>query len=863
MSKERIPRTIDEDEDIRGKRKGPAKRLSREEKEARRALGVPVEIATVEAERAPHGEDEKEIQSSRIPDSGQPWLRAGVIESPMMRVPQTVQMGAENSGPKQQQAQTDSDSKDSSAAGEADPRWKDRKIILDDAHQILRDRKDGKTDEEITKLLEEVGYPQKVIRSRFRAAAIIGKEIEAKRERAQKIASQTPETKKALEILEAAAKRPISSEEVPAPLAASAPGGIPSAAEPAGVSESEAGIDSSDAVNPFMLRPDAQEDYDALKADIHASEDQRKKDEEIEKFKASGLMRPMPEAASGAHSEEEGVDAATTEEPEALSYTPESELQGFSRGEEESARQPGEKGVHGEWGEYEDIKYRDISGSSVPEGTPKEWREKLRSLIEGAKDTLGAAKEKVDWWKSAEEGLIRRNAELDADAEKIGGVEKLFRSMGEKYNKMPFKYKVAAGAMLGLGTIATAGTGAIALPLALIAGQRVAGLSTMYLKFEKKSHDEAWGKEKALLKAGVYTVLMGLAMKEAIEYASETEFAHSMQAKVSNWLGSMFEHRVAPGAAPAQEMQEVDAMGNPTGQTTHIPAPEQPAAAAAAGEAAKSAVAPEISGIEVKASPGHGYEYMTKRLWEQLQEKHISLPQGANPDSDLAKLLAADKDAIDKVVHQLAQENKFFNPDGTSVLVTPDSHIHLDSSGNILIQGSNLAEGGNLAPSDTAVTPAYHPETAGADTPAATEGITETETAVPVPPDAPFAHPDYPVADSGGIAELPPVVDHDFIVNTHEVTVPLAEPHIYSDGKNLMIYGGLPKDQMPKILSFLTAHPDSTLFSGEDTGKYRVSWKLVEGKLVPGAAEKARGFRGLFGSFASPPTPDEFTKVVE
>lgn len=814
MSKERIPRTIDEDEDIRGKRKGPAKRLSREEKEARRALGVPVEIATVEAERAPHGEDEKEIQPSKIPDSGQPWLRAGVIESPMMRVPQTVQMGAEDSGPKQQQAQTDSDSKDSSAAGEADPRWKDRKIILDDAHQILRDRKDGKTDEEITKLLEEVGYPQKVIRSRFRAAAIIGKEIEAKRERAQKIASQTPETKKALEILEAAAKRPIS-EEVPAPLAASAPGGIPSAAEPAGVSELEAGIDS---------------------------------DEEIEKFKASGLMRPMPEAASGAHSEEEGVAAATTEDPAALSYTPESELQGFPRGEEESARQPGERGVHGEWGEYEDIEYRDIAGSSAPEGTPKEWREKLRSLIEGAKDTLGAAKEKVDWWKSAEEGLIRRNAELDADAEKIGGVEKLFRSMGERYNKMPFKYKVAAGAMLGLGTIATAGTGAIALPLALIAGQRIAGLSTMYLKFEKKSHDEAWGKEKALLKAGLYTVLLGLTMKEAIEYASQTEFAHSMQAKVSGWLDTVLH-------------QTYDENGNPTGRVVSEGMP--PAAAATVGEAAESAVTPEISGIEVKASPGHGYEYMTKRLWEQLQEKHISLPQGANPDSDLAKLLAADKDAIDKVVHQLAQENKFFNPDGTSVLVTPDSHIHLDSSGNILIQGSNLAEGGNLAPSDAALTPSHHSETAGADTPVATEGITETETAVPVPPDAPFAHPDYPVADSGETAELAPVVDHDFIVNTHEVTVPLAEPHIYSDGKSLMIYGGLPKDQMPKILSFLTAHPDSTLFSGEDTGKYRVSWKLVEGKLVPGAAEKARGFRGLFGSFAPPPTPDEFTKVVE
>lgn len=233
------------------------------------------------------------------------------------------------------------------------------------------------------------------------------------------------------------------------------------------------------------------------------------------------------------------------------------------------------------------------------EGTPKENRSRFLEV-------MARAKEKFGWYSSSEEHLIRRNEELDAQMEAIGGklkIERGFRWIGEKYNKLPFKYKLALGATLGLGTVLSAGTLAVAFPLLGIAGQRAAGLASMYMKFEKQSHDEAWGKnkewgkQKAMLKAGVYTVLIGLTMKEAIEYASETEIAHAAQAKVEGFLGYMMGHKPveefsftfkptvsAQEAVPSPAVQQA-AAPEVSAPATPVPAEvPKPAAAAAAGE---------------------------------------------------------------------------------------------------------------------------------------------------------------------------------------------------------------------------------------------------------------------------------------
>ncbi len=376
------------------------------------------------------------------------------------------------------------------------------------------------------------------------------------------------------------------------------------------------------------------------------------------------------------------------------------------------------------------------------------------------KEVMAKAAEKFGWYKSSDEKLIRRNAELDAQLEKIGGVEKGFRWLGEKYNKLGWKSKLAIGASLGLGAALTAGTGAIAIPLALIAGQRIAGLSTMYLKFEKNSHQEKWGKEKAMLKAGVYTVLMGLAMKEAIEYASGTELAHAAQAKVEHtiqgWLGTMLGHKEppsklpdwmkAPGHAPEASHSTASvptgtgavaaAANEGVGAAAPTPDIPHPAAVAgigghqasadvqatahavttgeapAAGVAAEVApTAPEIASVEVQA--GKGYEYTMKRLLEKLPKDFdkTKFLEG----SDMRRLLDADPKSVNDVLHDIAKENRFFNANETNVRIDVGAQMSVDADGDIFL-GNTI-----LAPEGAHVTPPYHPEAPAVDTGASTD----------------------------------------------------------------------------------------------------------------------------------------------
>ncbi|HEX8994363.1 MAG TPA: hypothetical protein VF803_03865, partial [Candidatus Paceibacterota bacterium] len=522
----------------------------------------------------------------------------------------------------------------------------------------------------------------------------------------------------------------------------------------------------------------------------------------------------------------------------------------------------------------EDVAHRDLA--AAPEATPKEWHDKLKSLIEKAKLGATATKEKMQWWKSAEEELIRRNAELDQQAEKLGGVERWFRYMGERYNKLSFTKKVLIGAGLGVGAVATAGSIAMVAPMLGIAAQRVAGFSTMYLKFEKKWHDEAWGKnkewgkQKALLSAGLYTALMGLTMKEAIDYASSTEMGHALQAKTSefahaahekitNWLGAVLHQQYGPDGNPI--------IGNTgsAGPSGSASTPAAHAAAPAVGAEPSAVVSPEAMKIDVAASKGHGAEYMMKRLWEQMQEKDIKLPENADHNSDLWKLAHADKNTIDGVVHKIAMEprNTFFHADGTNVLINPDSHMTIDARGNISLSHIDAGK----------VTPAYHPEVAAHASIDSEIKMTE-EPVTPLPDTPPFAHPDAvptPLervsVDSAPVAHVEdatvlPSHEYHSIVNAAGIEVSSTEPHIYSDGKSFMVFGGLPKDQQPLMLNYLKAHTDATVFSADTSGKYRMSWKLVAGKLV-GEPEKLHGFMGMFGSLAPAPAPEEFTKVVE
>lgn len=263
----------------------------------------------------------------------------------------------------------------------------------------------------------------------------------------------------------------------------------------------------------------------------------------------------------------------------------------------------------------------------------KAQRSKLRGLID---KLTGGVKEKFDWYKSSSEKLIRRNEELDAEAEKITGGEKFFRALGERYNKMSFKSKLALGAGLGLGAVLSGA--ALSLPamltfVGLVGVQRTAGLMSMYMKFENASphggkRDEKfwqWGqKEKAMAKAIVYTMGMSVGMGYVFKEASETETAH----RVQEWLGdtlSKIYGAISSGAdtAPSSTFESEMEGWRPV-ETDSSPMPEK-------------AEAPAQAPVAASGAAQYKYELQAEvRRYSDMMQ-HAEVPATA-PEAPLTKL---------------------------------------------------------------------------------------------------------------------------------------------------------------------------------------------------------------------------------
>jgi hypothetical protein len=302
--------------------------------------------------------------------------------------------------------------------------------------------------------------------------------------------------------------------------------------------------------------------------------------------------------------------------------------------------------------------------------TPAEHRRTLSHLVNEF-GRLG--KETFKSYASSSAELIRRTRELDTEAEKIGITEKGFRKLGEFYNRRGWKSKLAIGAGLGLG----AGIGAAAafLPAIIafggaIALQRTAGLATMYLKFEKDALEgEKWGKEKAMGKAILYTAGMTAGMAYLVKEVSESKWAQPDALKQTyeetlEWLSRHFGE------------QDPSLSGE-----SHIPV-----APAAPGETIAGSIegsATEIPSITVRAQGGYGYEYMLKRMWEQLHEKGLD-PAKYPEGTDIRRLLDAKPENIDRVVHIMATDSGFYRPDGTSAAVGKGDILAFNTEGNVL-----------------------------------------------------------------------------------------------------------------------------------------------------------------------------------
>lgn len=555
----------------------------------------------------------------------------------------------------------------------------------------------------------------------------------------------------------------------------------------------------------------------------------------------------------------------------------------------------------------------------LKDATPSEARSKLRQVV-GKLTALAGKKERTatpmpeESWQKQAEMLKQRSAELDTEAAKMGRVEKLFRALGEGYSKLGWKSKLAVGVGLGIGAGVSAA--AVSLPAIMaftfgIAAQRTAGLASMYLRFEKTSAS----KERAMMKAMLYTAGMTAGIAYAVREISETEIAQ----KTAEWLKEHYPF--TGGEAKVHSPQMPGTTYSPEAEQVMHPAPavatsvpEAPSASEAV-PAHTGVAAPEMPSVE--ASAGHGYDYMAKRLWEQLQEKHLD-PNAFPEGSDVRTLLNADDKSIDSVVHRLALSHAMVGADGaSSAIISPDAHMTIGADGRLEFEGVlkapepevSFTPEGHMPDAATELTAAQQveapagvpsvegtvetPAIAGAPAenlvsePAAESMPTIDVTAppaepppvspdiagmrtidVPPPTEAPMNPADIPEYGSHPSVEVPVVPveqSADVVTNQFGVSIPLAEPHIYADqgGEHLFAYGGVPEQRANFIAEYLAKNPDSTVFSTDDSGKYRIPWHLVDGKPMPGEPVRTPGFFGFLTDWMNPPGPEEFEKLVK
>lgn len=556
------------------------------------------------------------------------------------------------------------------------------------------------------------------------------------------------------------------------------------------------------------------------------------------------------------------------------------------------------------------------------EATPAETRGRLRQLIEKltggskekeTKDTSGAraifgnldGDAKVEKPVATRESgaraeklgnyLNNRSGELDEKAEGFGPkIEKMFHSMGEKYNKLNWKYKLAIGVALGVGVGISAGISApvTALFAAGIGVQRALGLAGMYVKFDKHLEKTVKGEGGGLGKYEWYKKLfenksegqrkaIALAMAgvcfvgtSAAVGAIAGETSHILT--THGWLGHQLGHAANPNANPNAGANAAPAAGH-----EGLVSPDH---------------ASEAPTLSVEASHGHGYEFMAKRLWEQMHDpaKHFSPPPNTDPNSDVARLFSADAHSIDKVVHQIAADPKhgFFNPDGTSIRIDPTAHMTIGADGNIHL-GTDVHSipGAHTTPVYNPHAPTTHEATT---TTPHTEAPTATTAEAPNSPAEPTPPHNAPVAPHQSISENESVIaaknyashhpagahtpapagaEHaahqPVVLHHHGINIPTGESHVYADShKHLFIYGGSHEQQMHEINKFLNideAHQKMVVYGTDDSGKYRIPWTMNGGQMVPSMPVQTKGFlhTGFLKSFMKAPEPKEFHKIIQ
>ncbi|HUY62809.1 MAG TPA: hypothetical protein VMV50_03440 [Candidatus Paceibacterota bacterium] len=477
--------------------------------------------------------------------------------------------------------------------------------------------------------------------------------------------------------------------------------------------------------------------------------------------------------------------------------------------------------------------------AAVEERTPAEERRRLHELVG---KLTGGAKEKLDWWKSSEERLINRSAELDAQLAEMGKVEKGFRWLGERYNKLGWKTKLAVGVALGIGYGGALAAGA-SLPILLacigaIGAQRTAALSTQYLKYEKEftARGSSWARGRALLNAVGYSALLtggSMLVAKGVEDVLGHYLGHEGHAPGGPPTGGRIEG--APAAPPAHTLEPA-ALAHPAHETV-----------APMHEAATAAAKPAASSFEVAASGGHGTEFMMKQMWESMRPEHLDPKEYASlKGTDFYRLLTATPKNIDSVVRDIANSpnHAFYDPaHHASILVGPHDTISFDAHGNMLLHTDH----GTFAhaPLGAHMTPDAHPEA-----PLAHETLPPTEHAAtvdvthgaapqhavpaegqPFPPvehaqnvvhsgDGSVVHdgsgnPVHSGGHEAAIGPPPPVpAEHaQAFVNRFGVSIDPTQAHVFQDSNGAVLsYGNDYAARLAAAEEFVRAHHDATVW---------------------------------------------------
>lgn len=398
--------------------------------------------------------------------------------------------------------------------------------------------------------------------------------------------------------------------------------------------------------------------------------------------------------------------------------------------------------------------------------TPAESRDALREAVRKLEEIEIPAKA-----FEVREGYVRqRSAELDAKAEKLGIVERGFRKIGERYNKLGWKSKLAVGLGLGIG----AGIGsAVSMPLALacmsgVFAQRVAGMASMFLKYEQGFQDGKRKKERAMGAAIAYTAGMtGLmfalseGVKEGVQYAQQHGWTESVQSWLAHHWPGHHEPAIDPNNPPLPPAAHPEAA--PAAPAAEM---QQPAAAAAAGNAPETAAPAAHSAVPEAPAPAHlemqdiaavhgrGYEQMLYKMGQALHDKYPNgLPSGVAANSDAAKLWEAVQEDgaghlhkhLQGAVHRIATEHGFFRVDGTSVRIDPSAHMTIGADGQIHLADATHPDMIEAAPG-MHTTPAYSAE--AAESSVAPQASLEVHETLPPPNVPPPPAPNPPPLES-------------------------------------------------------------------------------------------------------------------